>query len=1132
MMILGLAAWTSMHGQIVINEINAANADGIYDTYFYNYSPWIELYNSGSSSVNVGGYFLSDDISAPYKWTIPANTSIPGKGFLMIWCDNAGVDLHANFSLDSDGEDVVLSNASFQNIDQVNFPKQYTNLSYGRLSNGGAVWGHQVNATPGASNNPATGTDRLKAPEFSKAAGRYVGVQTVTITHEQSNAEIHYTIDGSEPTAGSKLYNAPVQISFTNVLKAKAFQAGSLPSKTSTATYFIGEHKFTLPVVSITTKTSYLWDDKIGIYADGTNGIIANCTSAPMNWNQDWDRHAVFEYFNADGTRRLDQDIDIRIGGACSRNYPQKSFVVKARDKYGKKTINENFFSGKDVSQFGGFILRNSGNDFNITHFRDALEHALVADQMDIDYLAYQPTTFYLNGQYWGIQNIREKIDADYIEANYGIKKDDIDLLETWEVALEGTTDAYLNYKNTLAGMDRSTEAAFEYIDQHIEVQEYINYLVTEIYYGNTDWPGNNMKFWRQRSTNGKFRWILWDMDFGFALFPWSSSVTHPTLNFATEENGPGWPNPPWSTQHIRMVLENPQFRMKFIQTLNAAMNTTFAPDRVVGMINTFQNRIAAEMPYHKQKWGGTMDDFNASVQFLRDFAVQRNTFMRQHTAEFFGLSDNISMTIKTDGGGNFKLNGLKSESDLINSSYFQGLPFTVEPIALPGYKFKQWTINDVLSTNLNFITRGDTWKYYDQAPDPGASWKTNGFNDATWSSGLAQLGYGENDEQTVTGYGPDPNNKYITTYFRKSFNVADTTGVQPISGEVLFDDGVVVYLNGTEIFRNNMPAGTIGHTTTAAGTLQIENTFYAFQVPKSLLKPGVNVLAAEVHQSAVNSSDVSFELSLRSVQIGSSSTRITTNPIVSDTAYSNIELEASFEVDDRFVSGLVINEISASPSDVLDPAGEAEDWIELYNAGSTAINLAGLYLTDDVTSKTKHKIAAGSGSEMTLAPGAYKIFWADDEAAEGVDHVKFKLSADGEAVGIYQEVDGNIYPINVMTYGMQSSTGSYSRIPNGTGDFTFTAALTPGATNMLVTSVEENEIIGAYPNPVGAYLNIKTSSPVEKAELIDCYGQTVRSYQHVRSDEALLVSDIKPGFYLLRVRSANRWHVTKIVKQ
>jgi hypothetical protein len=627
------------------------------------------------------------------------------------------------------------------------------------------------------------------------------------------------------------------------------------------------------------------------------------------------------------------------------------------------------------------------------------------------------------------------------------------------------------------------------------------------------------MKFWRQRSTNGKFRWILWDLDFGFALWEGWSYATHPTLDFATDPDNTSWPNPDWSTLHIRMVLENPEFRKRFIQTLNSAMNTTFAPDRVIGIIDEFHDRIVSEMPYHKTRWGGNMDGFEYEVQRMRDFAVARNNYMRIHAAQFFGLpqSVNMSITALPAGGGTFKL---------------KGVDYQVEPAPKEGYKFKQWKITKQESTGIPLVERGDNWKYFDQAGSPGVTWPANGFNDAAWSVGFAQFGYGDGDEQTITSFGGDANNKPITTYFRKTFSVTDTVGFEAISAEALYDDGIVVYLNGTEVYRGNMPGGTITNTTLASSAITPENAFVGFVIPKGIIKPGSNVLAVEIHQNGPTSTDISFDFSMRTVVLGNVTTETSTTPVQTGTAFADLYFEATYEPDTRVITGLVINEVNASPSSVLDNAGDAEDWIEIYNNGTQSVNLAGLYITDSEIQKKKHKILSGTGNEMIVAPGGYKILWADEELNEGADHLNFKLSNNGEFVGLYQDLDGVINTLAVFEFGKQTGTGSFSRIPNATGPIVFTADATPGASNNFVMATEEDEVPGVYPNPVKSTLNIHANSNIEKMHIIDYQGKTVRTFDQIGREAALPVGDLHPGLYLLRMKAARGWKVVKIMKE
>ncbi|MBK5279983.1 MAG: chitobiase/beta-hexosaminidase C-terminal domain-containing protein, partial [Bacteroidia bacterium] len=315
----------SLQGQIFINEICPANADINYDPDFYNFSCWIELYNGGNSNVTLDGYYLSDNTNNKGKWRIPNGTIIQSKGYQLIWCDEMNTKMHTNFKLDSEGEELILSNPTLTQVDQIVFPKQYTNVSYGRKTDGASSWSFHVEPTPGKINSNNTATVQLETPSFSLSAGRYPSTQSITIKHSIPSVEILYTTDGSEPTINSTKYVSPISIPKTTTLKAISYLKSFIPSKTEVKTYFINEHEFTLPVISLSTGPSFLTNSTIGIYVEGSNGIKGNCKDIPVNWNQDWSRHAAFEFFKETGKKEFDQDVDIRIGGGCSRNNPKKS---------------------------------------------------------------------------------------------------------------------------------------------------------------------------------------------------------------------------------------------------------------------------------------------------------------------------------------------------------------------------------------------------------------------------------------------------------------------------------------------------------------------------------------------------------------------------------------------------------------------------------------------------------------------------------------------------------------------------------------------------------------------------------------------------------------------------------------
>jgi hypothetical protein len=899
------------------------------------------------------------------------------------------------------------------------------------------------------------------------------------------------------------------------------------------STYFINEHAFSLPVVSISLKPQYLWDNTIGIYTDGTNGTTGNCQSLPFNWNRDWSRHAVLEFFDAGGAKQFDQSVDVRIGGACSRGNPSKSFAVKARDEYGKKIISEKLFTGKEWSAYGGFMLRNGGNDFWNTMFRDELMQATVAGQMDVDYMEYEPKIIYLNGSYWGILNLREKIDADYFETNYGVKKEDLDLGE-WQIALEGSISGYENYLSTLSSMNPASPETFDYINSNIDVQEFINYLITEIYYCNTDWPGNNVKFWRQRSTNGKWRWVLWDLDFGMGLYNEVSYPTHPTLEFATRPDGPEWPNPPWSTQHLRLLLQNPEFKKRFIETFTTSLSTTFKPERIIGLIDEFQARIKNEIPFHLAKWNPS-GNWNYEVQRLRDFATQRNDYMRSHIQSFFGLTGNVNISISaSENKGGFIFNGVSSREALINSPYFTGLEFTIEADPLPGYAFSHWNITKRQVTPVALVARGSSWKFFDEGIQP-ANWQSELYNDAGWPEGIAQLGYGEDDEQSIVSYGSDPNNKYITTYFRKSVVVDDTVDFSTLSGKILFDDGVVVYLNGEEVYRNNLPAGVVDYNTLALSAAN-ENVFESFSIPKGKIKPGVNVISVELHQNSVTSSDISFDFELSTVKLGEETNTTSTLSTVTDIAESDVSMQAFF-IPVEAIQGLIINEFSAGETEQLDEQGEKEDWIEIYNKGSEAIQLGGLYMTDDIDNKRKYEIKE-KGAESLILPGEYKILYADEELFDGPLHVNFKLSGDGEALGLYQMVGDELRTIDQINFGASANaeTSSFSRIPDTTGPFLLTAKPTPLAENIyekviVATEPQLRGEIAIFPNPSRGFFKIESQVVIEHVKVFTMTGQKVLDIHPMENVAILAMDHCYNGLYLVEITTGNFRVVKKIMK-
>jgi hypothetical protein len=1126
---LSIATIGSTQAQVVINEVCAANGDIVYDPDFFQFPAWIELYNSGNTSVDVGEYLLSDNPGIPAKWALPPNTIIPSKGYLIIWCDKEDSGLHTNFSLDPDGETLVFQNASGQVVDQVSYPKQFTNTSFGRISDGAGTWNHFAHPTPGAENTGASGSTILQKVDYSLKSGRYSGPVTVVISHERPEVTIRFTLDGSEPTHESTVYTAPLAITKTSTLKAKPFLSGFLPGKTEVKTYFINEHTFTLPVIAISTNPAYLYDNTIGIHVEGTNGITGKGSTSPVNWNHDWWRHADLEFFKTNGEKEFDESVDIRIFGNYSRRRPQKSFAVKAREKYGDKTIDKKLFPNKTSKKYGAFILRNSGSEWNVTHFRDALVHRSIAGEMDLDYQDHKPYAIYLNGVYWGILNMREKIDGDYFASNYSLPEGEIDLVQNGSERL-GSEEHYKKYLDSLTSrVNISDPNTIRFIERNIDVQEFINYYCTNLYFANIDWPHNNMKYWRPQTGTGKWRWILYDTDFSLGYTPDKSTPFHASLDWVTDPTLHSTDAP---TRHFRTLIQNPVFKKRFIQTMTTSLQTTFETERLTRLINEFQDDLKTEMPYHRAKWGSSISTWNNNVQIMRDFVAARNAYLIQHMSDFFALDDRVSLTVKItpESAGQILLNGISQQQSLHDANYFFSLPFEAVARQNPGYTFSHWSVSRRKFETKEVFGAESIWKYFDKGTTPGPDWTATDFNDGEWAAGHAKLGYGEGNENTKVSFGPSSSNKYVTTYFRKEFTISPGACGE-LNVSVLFDDGVVVYLNGVEVYRENMPAGEVTNSTLAKRTVQNATTFSHFVIDRKLLVEGKNVIAASVHQASVTSSDLAFDLKIEAVELGDIEQYSSTIAALADKAYSDVHLEAVFEPVPA-ITGVVINEFSGARTIVTDDFNQQEDWIELYNSTTNAVDIAGLFMTDNPDNKMKFRIPGGT-LKTIIPAGGYLMLWADEDQKQGPTHLNFRLAAGGEFIGLYQAVGPELVTIDEIQFGRLNENESFSRIPNGTGPFVATTNITPGSENAAITSVERNPvIIGLYPNPVKDLLIIESTPPLTRVIVLDMFGRLIRQLHDLSPGDAVDLSGLESGLYFVKVWSGEKSEAVRIVKK
>jgi hypothetical protein len=607
--------------------------------------------------------------------------------------------LHTNFKINADKETIVLSNPAGDSLDGFAVENMPSDVSYGRHPDGAGDWYVFSEPTPGSPNNTPAAQNFADAPVFSLAGGYYNHSFSVKLSKDFAPGNIYYTTDGSEPSETSSGYTGPISVNQTTVLRARTIAPDYIPSPIVTHSYILNED-FTLPVISLVTDPDNLWDYNTGIYVEGPNAEPNNPHYGANYW-QDWEKPVHVEFFDTDGILAFSLDAGVKIFGGWSRAHAQKSLSIFARAEYGTKDIDYQIFPSKPVNQFKSFILRNSGNDWPSTLFRDALMQGLVKN-CNLETMAYRPAIIYLNGEYWGIQNIREKLNEDFLAANCDIDPDNVDILENNGAVVEGDAGHYQNMLNYIGQHNMQLSATYDSVQSMMDVNNFIDYQIAEIYFDNTDWPGNNLKYWRPRVPGGKWRWLIYDTDFGFNLYG-SRNYTNNTLAFALEPNGPGWPNPPWATLLFRKLVENPQFKMDFINRFADFLNTIFRPDRVADTIAEFEDGIAAEIPRHNQRWNGRLSNWLGNIEQLYSFAGNRPEYVYRHIQWQFNLpgTKELNLVVQPANSGKIKINSQIYANSPAYPVYFSGNPVLATAIPNKGYRFKGWN-NTILPSQAH----------------------------------------------------------------------------------------------------------------------------------------------------------------------------------------------------------------------------------------------------------------------------------------------------------------------------------------------------------------------------------------------------------------------------------------------
>ena len=678
---------------LIINELMQSNIDCTMDDLNDFPDSWVEIFNPTTETINLKDYRLGISNKANEAWQLPQKT-IASHRYAVVYCDKVGDGMHASFRLDS-GKGTIYLFKGNDVVDQMSVKKQPApNIAYGRKTDGSDETGYQKVPTPGATNFGVLCSNILGEPVFSKKGVVVTSSNNIQLTlsvpeGSPEGTTIRYTTDGSEPTASSKLFTEPIDISKSTIVRAKLLCDGYLSPRSTCHSYifFPESRRLTLPVVSIMTDDSYLYDQRIGIYVDG------NYSPGKKNYEYDWRRPMNIEFFEGPYQNSVINQLgEMRIAGGATRSAQFKSLAVYANKRFGTKRYDYEFFPDQKpgLKDFKSFLLRNAGNDFDYLYMRDAVIQRTMASHVDLDWQAWRPTIVYINGTYKGILNIRERSNEDNIYNNYdGLE--DIDMIENdWELK-EGTWDNYNAFK---AFYNEHGHTLAEYAEW-MDWQEYINLMVENLYYNNQDFPGNNNVIWRPRTEGGKWRWITKDTDFGLGLY--GSAADYNTIKWLYNPNydsSRNWGNTYEATRLFRRLMEDADFSREFIDRAAIYMGDFLNEKGTRAIWDPMYEMIRTEYPSHRKLINEWWPNYNEELNNARKWLKQRTNYFYKQLADYYqlgaptGLVINYSMEAKA-----ITVNGITLSQKIFDGKFFANRALTISGQAPEGKRIKGWHI-------------------------------------------------------------------------------------------------------------------------------------------------------------------------------------------------------------------------------------------------------------------------------------------------------------------------------------------------------------------------------------------------------------------------------------------------------
>jgi len=944
---------------LAINELMASNGSTIRDPQG-QYDDWIEIHNYGPVAINIGGMYLTDNLSAPAKWQIPernpAITTIPAGDYLLIWADNDTSDagLHANFKLDADGEEIGLFDSDgITLIDSIAFGNQATDISFGRYPDANDNQRFFSAPSPGEQNNDAY-LGEVAEVEFSHKCGFYVTPFLVTIATETDGAVIYYTVDGSEPydtdssgrSPNGVVYTGPIPINKTTCLRAKAVKTGFKPSEVNTQTFiFLNDvlkqprNPSGFPSSWGGTSADYEMDPDIVDDARYRDNIKNALTSIPTmsivmqqehmfgtegilsNPNAEREKPASVELIYPDGTQEGFQvNCGIKIIGGASRNMSKKySFRLLFKGIYGPSKLRFPLFGPDTASEFNTIALRSSFNDgygwsdarFYEQYTRDEFIRTL---QRDMGHVSPNSILvhLYINGLYWGLYFPCERPDASFSASYYGGDEEDWDTFSHTGITLREGNDSALNQMTALCRQASNSYEAYQQLQGNnpdgsrnpdypclLDMTNYIDYLILNYCVNNEDWPWNNYWFARKRTADSTgFKFYSWDSEISLYLPP----RAHMELNRTTDFRDVG--------QFHGHLIQNNEYRMFFADRVHHHLfnNGILTPEYMSRLYLDIADQVEMPIICESARWGDmhhhpplNQDDwYDMRDWLLENFFQQRYDIVLQQLKNA-GLYPDIDAPV-------FSVNGVYQHGGTISADDLLLMAASAGTIwyTLDGSDPRSSGASHQQATAL--VPENADKRAIVPAGNISDNWKGGGsFNDSEWLYSTGSPG-GVGFERT-SGYEDlfsldlqeQMYGKNSTCYVRIPFKIEAQYTSLILNAR--YDDGFVAYINGVEVARRNF-TGTPAWNSNASASQSDSAAvlFESIDISSYLdnLRQGNNLLAVHAMNSSTTSSD--FLISVELLAIGGESDDNSREGVMEYTG--PITLPHSAQVKARVLSG------------------------------------------------------------------------------------------------------------------------------------------------------------------------------------------------------------------------------------